>query len=69
MDKMLDRKEEKEPIMPVLKTMGIGAEHSWDLTRANVVKPTIKQVEWITGWKFTTTTTRVRGKIFVTRIK
>lgn len=68
MTEMLDRKE-SEPIMPVLKAMKLGEECSWDLRRATVVKPTIKQVEWRTGHKFKTTTTKVKGKIFVTRIK
>ena len=68
MNGILERKE-KEPVMPVLKNMGLGSEHSWDLSRANVVKPTIKQVEWQTGRKFTTNTRRVKGRIIVTRIK
>ena len=65
---MLDRME-KEPIMPILKKLELEEEHSWDLNRVNVVKPTAKQVEWATGKKFQTSIKKVEGKVTVKRIK
>lgn len=45
---------DKDPIMPVLKSMEIGDTHTYPCSRMNTVKSTVSQVQVTTGKSFKT---------------
>lgn len=62
----VNKTKQNEPIMPVLKTMEVGASHAYPCARMNTVKSIVSQVQVTTGKSFKTKLDK--PYIIVTRI-
>lgn len=50
----VNQKDNKEPLMPIIKNLEIGESHTYPIRRMNVVKSVVCQVSVMLGRKFVT---------------
>lgn len=66
---MTNKQDDKKPLRPVLRTMGVGEKKAYPLHRASAVYSVIYSVSVQYDRKFTTRTDRQAKTITITRIK
>ncbi len=63
----INKKEQKDPVMPLLNKLAVGESHTYPCTRAHVVRSTMNQVQLATGKVFKTRLER--PNLIITRVE